>query len=215
VLREDLQVRAAALSSRPLLSIFCSLKPLDKRCFPSYLRRHGLGQWVKLRLRSASLQLLSFLGSHTRPPLSPAHLSCRLCGVGLEDVNHFICICPSLSTERESFISALRNDAPLSLLPGFSPLFDLLSLWAPLSCVPLLLESVEDPCDKRPRNSSQRAVLISALEPHVLRFLSSIWLRRAGLLGRIPSIDVHGDRLSTTVLLHDGRCRSFAVGLPP
>lgn len=44
-------------------------------------------------------------------------------------------------------------------------------------------------------------------------FLAAIWLRRSEILmGRIPSLGVHGDRLATSSLLFDGRARLFAVG---
>ena len=60
---------------------------------------------------------------------------------------------------------------------------------------------------------SPRSVMISAAEPHILKFLAAIWLRRSEILmGRIPSLGVHGDRLATSSLLFDGRARSFAVG---
>ena len=47
----------------------------------------------------------------------------------------------------------------------------------------------------------------------LMQYLAAIWLRRSEILmGRIPSLGVHGDRLATSSLLFDGRARSFAVG---
>ena len=79
VVRADLDERVAALRLKPHLAMFMSLKPASHPASPSYLVKHGLGQWVKLRLRSSSLQLLSMLGRYIRPPIPDDQLLCRLC----------------------------------------------------------------------------------------------------------------------------------------
>ena len=106
---------------------------------------------------------------------------------------------------------ALSIDSELSHLAGSAALVEEIAQWDPSRCVPLLLESVEDPVGSRAVWSPHSA-LISLLEPHVLKFFADIWLARAASLGRVPSIGIHGNRLASTLLLPDGRCRSFGVG---
>ena len=209
----DLADRVSILASKPHMAVYRSIKPLDKRTFSSYLLQHSLGQWVKLRLRSASLQLLSFLVTRIRPPLADSELACRLCGDGVEDVAHFLCTCVALVPERLALITSLSHDVQLQALPAARSFISLISRWQPSQCIPALLESCEDPCDAKLAISSPRSVMISAAEPHIPKFLAAIWLRRSEILmGRIPSLGVHGDRLATSSLLFDGRARSFAVG---
>jgi hypothetical protein len=210
VLRADLELRASQLRLKPNLTIYCSLKPLNARTFPSYLLRHGLGQWVKLRLRSSSLQLLSVLGRYVKPPLNPDQMMCLMCGLAVEDPAHFLCQCPSLLSERLAFIETVRSDSGLAALPTAVVAVDSLASWDPSLCVPILLRSCEDPCDSR-RAASPSMLLAAALEPFIIKYLSAIWLRRASVLGYVPSISVQ-DRLSASVPLPDGRSRSFAVG---
>ena len=104
VLTSDLSSRFASLASKPHYSFFCSLKPPAIRSFPSYLRSHGLGQWVKLRLRSDSLQLLAVLGRYVSPPLPASSLVCRLCNSGIEDAAHFLAV-RLLQPSAPSFLS--------------------------------------------------------------------------------------------------------------
>jgi hypothetical protein len=188
-----------------------SLKPASHPAFPSYLVEHGLGQWVKLRLRSSSLHLLSMLGRYIRPPLPDDQLFCRLC-LDVEDTAHFLCTCPCLQAARESLVIALRTDSELSHLAGCTALVEEIAQWDPSRCVPLRLESVEDPIGSRAVLSPHSA-LISLLEPHVLKFFADIWLARAASLGRVPSIGIHGNRLASTLLLQMARTAAL-LALP-
>ena len=217
VLTSDLSSRFASLASKPHYSFFCSLKPPAIRSFPSYLRSHGLGQWVKLRLRSDSLQLLAVLGRYVSPPLPASSLVCRLCNSGVEDAAHFLCRCSSLTAERSQLLVSLSSLSELSSLAVFSHYFLDLSSWSPSRSLPILLGSIEDPCESASRRhrSSPLSLFLILAEPLILNFLASLWTRSAFLLGRVPSLSVHGDGLSTTILLPDGRCRSFSSRSAP
>jgi len=233
----DLATRKAAIESRPSLSVFTHIKPLEQRVVPDYLSQKGLGAWLKIKLRTGSLPLKEMLGRHCKPPLVSEQVTCALCESGeVEDVPHFLCSCAALAPERESFLTSLSQDRLFTAGAAARATLAVLRGGSPPERVVLLLSSHERPhgadfgTDPQPEpghaNGSRTASASHALtstrdlgdpsqrrfESLTLRFLITIWRRRASLLGGVPALDVHASKLVLAQLAEDGRCRAFAVG---
>ena len=228
----DHEERKLAVLSRPSLQLLTQLKPLDVPRIASYLSRRGLGTWVKLCLRSGSLPLLSMLARHSKKPLDA---SCKICRSGeAESVLHFVCTCSALASERLELLHSAEADAELAAMPGSTALLRTLRGGSPHDRLLLLLRSVEFPVSNRfarfgvgedakssdaLRVSGRRRPTLKAserltlhFEPLSMRFLVSIWRKRAELLGYVPLLSFAGDSLVRSHLRVDGRCRALAVG---
>ena len=221
IVRADTARRQEVLLSRPSLSVFCSLKPLSFRSVPRYLSLHGLGPWLKLRLRTNSLPLLDMLSRYAKDDLPLNASICRLCSSdAVEDVIHFLAVCPALQPERAAFTLKLRGDEEFWSLPEAASFFDRWRDGDASQRSRMLLCSIEVPCDpweiavwKRDRWARLQDDLISRFESLSLSFLVCIWRRRATLLGGVPCLNMAGSALTISQLRDDGRCRSFAVGV--
>jgi len=221
----DLARRKAAILSRPSLSPFVQVKPLDVQCVPSYLDRRGLGSWVKLKLRTNSLPLGDFLRRHSKLDLDLSQSFCKLCSLSVvESPMHFVGECSALLPERDRLSSALASDVSFMSLQGSS---ELLAVWqhgpVPTRLL-LILSSVETvrrfgPAKGKSTSASVVSfpfacsdALLARFEALSLPFLDKIWRRRALLLKGVPSLDIKGESIVLTQLREDGRCRFFAVG---
>jgi hypothetical protein len=222
----DLAERKSLILSRPSLSLFSKIKPLNVQCAASYLDRQCLGSWVKLKLRSGSLPLGDFLLRHSKLDLPPSQAFCRLCDLAVvEDSLHFVCDCPSLSGDRASLATALSTDSQFMSLAhdGASDLLDCWRSGSSLTRLSLALGSVENVCSglsKRKKRTVSvldlpfrcTSSLLARFEALCLPFLAKIWRHRASLLKGVPSLDIKGESIVLTQLREDGRCRFFAVG---
>jgi hypothetical protein len=213
---DDHARRMASLSTKPHLSLYMTLKPSDRPCVSHYLQLRGLGPYLKLRLRSNSLPLMDMLQRYCKVPLTDAECECRLCDAGeREDVTHFIAACPSLAPQRAALLERLVADEALGKIVGSATVIRTWRSGDARSKVILLLESFERPLKLPPKRVvTDTELLLVRVEALVLPYLVSIWHRRAQLLGGVPSLDIKGERIVLSQLRADGRCRSFAVGVP-
>jgi hypothetical protein len=221
-IKHDLEQRARAISDRPSLGLFKTLKPLSRQSVPAYLWRRGLGPWIKLKARVDALPVLASLGRHCSPPLAGGEILCGLCHEGAESVEHFLTRCSALEGARLSFLDLLRSDPVFCELPGASSLIHDWSRGTTRVRLRLLLSSVElEPKKPRDRDREQRSSRVtgdaavtaeSRFEVLSLSYLESVWRLRASLLGGVPSIGVHGRGLVLSRLLDDGRSRVFGRG---
>jgi hypothetical protein len=142
-----------------------------------------LGLWVKRRLRTSCLPLLSTLGRWAKPVWHASLTTCLMCGSEPEDAAHFILRCASLAQiveERDSqlelalsssddgrvALSFIRTSPPtlmMDVLLGFNP-----SKW---------------PVD-----------VIWSIHRVARNSLAAAWRRRSALCGGLPSLSPEGGR---------------------
>jgi hypothetical protein len=215
----DLAHQASLIQQHASLDNFTSIKPMTFRSIPSYLSRRGLGVWVKLKLRSDSLPLLSMLRRYCKQHNNEALDDiCWLCSQAPESALHFAVNCSALSFERDELLLGLESDSTFTELDGAS---DLLATWRSGSSVQrfeLILRSFEWRCDEPEGADKLRYEFEKSFSPSLirfeaaaLRFLARIWCRRAELIGGIPSLNMTASGITLSQLKEDGRCRSFAV----
>jgi hypothetical protein len=209
----DHEERAMAVRSRPSLALFASLKPLDQPRRAAYIVRRGLASWVKLRLRTNSLPLLSMLAKHSKHQLAAESTVCRMCSSGVEEtVIHFVAECPALQREREALIDKASADEQLMAIAGATRLLCSIRSAPSQEWTQLILRSHELPPSKLKKAAPSVEQLTQRFEELSLPFLAQIWRKRAELLGGVPMLDMKGERIILSQLRDDGRCRLFATG---
>jgi hypothetical protein len=243
ITKREIAERRERLAGRDSMIHYLSIKPSGSLSRSSYLFGHGLGVWLKLRLRANNLPLLSVLARTSKPQMDDECARCILCGLEREDVAHFLLRCPALRGEKMGLIQQLQKG------DSTAPAATVLLGEDDQAQLKLLLGSREEPVRKRKRKKQSRGSGRSArrrrdgseseddesgdeeeqssiagdgvddttlreMETITLGYFVQIWRRRAELLGGVPTLDHSGLKMVMGQLRSDGRCSSFARRVP-